>query len=63
MKDFEEYAKLHNTELLEIFNKLENIAKNIGEKQGIYDKEFIKEADNWLGKGILYIFLIIVGIL
>lgn len=63
MKDFEEYAKLHNTELLEIFNKLENIAKNIGEKQGIYDKELIKEADNWLGKGILYIFLIIVGIL
>ncbi len=62
MKDFEAYCKNHSSSFLSKYNSMETYAKNEAELQGNYDKNLYKQYNNWLSKGIGYLFLSIVSI-
>ena len=62
MKDFEAYCKKHSSSFLAKYNSMETYAKMEAESQGNYDKNLYKQYNNWLAKGIGYLFLSIVSI-
>ena len=59
MKDFEKYCKNHSTSIMNKYNKIEPEVKNELVFQGSYDKKLINEYQDFLGKGIGFMFLAI----
>ncbi len=62
MNDFEAYCKKHSSSFLSKYNSMETYAKNEAEAQGNYDKNLYKQYNNWLSKGVGYLFLSIISI-
>lgn len=63
MKEFEKYARNHSSSVLSKINKIETQVKKQQEEKGNYDKKLIKTYDQWVGKGVGYLFLTIFSII
>lgn len=61
MKDFEKYSQKHSSTFIKQYNSIEPNVKNEVELQGNYDKNLITQYNNWLAKGLGFIFLAIFG--
>lgn len=57
MKEFEKYCKNHSSSFLKQYNLIAPYAKNEVELQGNYDKNLIKQYENWSAKGVGFVFL------
>lgn len=62
MKEFEKYCKAHSSSFLKDYNLIEHHTKDEVVLHGNYDKNLIKQYENWLVKGISFMFLAIVSI-
>ena len=61
MKEFEKYCKNHSSSFIKQYNSIEPNVKNEVEFQGNYDKKLITQYNNWLSKGIGFVFLSIIS--
>lgn len=61
MKEFEKYCKNHSSSFIKQYNSIEPNAKSEVELQGNYDKKLITQYNNWLAKGIGFVFLFIIS--
>lgn len=61
MKEFEKYAQNHSSSFLKQYNLIEPNAKQEVETSENYDRTLIKQYQNWLSKGICFVFLAIIS--
>ena len=57
MKEFQKYASNHSSSVLSKINQIEKQVKDLQQEKGNYDKKQIKTYENWVVKGVGYIFL------
>lgn len=63
MKEFEKYAKNHSSSVLRRINRIEEEAKKSQEEKKNYDKVSINTYQNWMAKGVGYLFLSIFSLI
>ncbi len=63
MKEFQRYANSHSSSVLNKINKIEKQIKMLQEKKENYSEKQIQTHQNWLAKGILYMFLSIFSLI
>lgn len=63
MKDFEKYARNHSSSVLSKINKIEGQVKKIQEEKKNYDKQSTEAYNNWMAKGVGYLFLSIFSLI
>lgn len=63
MKEFEKYARNHSSSVLSKINKIEEQVKKQQEEKKNYDKQAIKTYNNWMVKGVGYLFLSIFSLI
>lgn len=63
MKEFEKYAKNHSSSVLRRINRIEEEAKKSQEEKKNYNKVSINTYQNWMAKGVGYLFLSIFSLI
>lgn len=63
MKDFEKYARNHSSSVLSKINKIEGQVKKIQEEKKNYDKQSTEAYNNWMVRGVGYLFLSIFSLI